>query len=198
MTTPIPPATPPAPPTGGEGGTAARYTDADLNTRLAQERRHAEQRAQADLLQRLGFTSADEAEQQVTAQRAAQQAQMTEVERREQAARDAETRAQQLVADAAARSRAADIRTALVTAGCRLDALDDAARLVDLPAGEVDQAALTAAVTAVQQRRGEMFGNTQAPHTDPGRGPDQRQTSTTAGSGLGQRFAERYGYGKSA
>lgn len=198
MTTPIPPANQPTPPAGGEGGTAARYTDADLNTRLAQERRHAEQRAQDALLQRLGFASADEAEQQVTAQRAAQQAQMTEVERREQAAQAELARANQLAADAAARSRAADIRTALVTAGCRLDALDDAARLVDLPAGDVDQAALTAAVGAVQQRRAEMFGTVAAPHTDPGRGPAQGQQSATAGSGLGQRFADRYGYTKSA
>jgi hypothetical protein len=96
---------------------------------------------------------------------------------------------------ATARERAAAIRGALAEAGCSgKDNIDDAARLVDLPDGEVDDKKLGEIVEALKKRRPELFGAKSddsggGGYTPPG-APNAPKQSTRM-SDLRQQFREQ-------
>lgn len=212
---------------GGDpnGGAAPRvYDQTAFDSATTRARQEGERKAQRELAKSLGFTREDgtgdvDAMKQFTQQqREQQQNQLTEVERREQAAAQREQAAQQRDAQAAARERAALIREHLVTAGAGAGAADAQARremiadaqallLRDLPDGEADEAALTAAVESVKRRAPGFFG-TVAPGAPPAGdvGPLRHQQVPGTGSGVvGQagadeaaRRAERRGHRRPA
>ncbi len=96
----------------GTGGALA-VDQETLGKLLARKKEQGRRAASKSLLDELGFTSKDEAAAWVKSQRDAQTAQLSDMERREQAAAEAEARE----AAASARERAAQRRTGLVGLG---------------------------------------------------------------------------------
>jgi hypothetical protein len=157
-----PPAAPPAPP-------AAAPDLAGLQKVIDDAKANGQTEATATVLQALGFEKLEDAQAFVTAKREADNAQLTEVERREQAAAAREAAAAQREQAAAEKARRADIRAALLTAGAPADNVADLVDLVKVP-DEADDAAITAAVETVKTKFGALFAasTTPPPATPPG------------------------------
>ncbi|MFF3406712.1 hypothetical protein ACFYW8_10930 [Streptomyces sp. NPDC002742] len=157
---------PTAPPASGQP------VDQDaLNRLLAREKQQGERAAIRKLVEQLGFAKTDDLTTFVQQQRDAQAAQLSEIERREQAAAEASAAAAAREAQAIVRERAAVRRSVLVALGATGDDLKDAERLlvVEDDAGEDT---IAEAAEALKVRRPELFAVTApAPPAAPGGSP---------------------------
>ncbi|MFC8447715.1 hypothetical protein [Kitasatospora sp. NPDC057223] len=199
MTAPHPPSTPPASaPSAPEPGSTL-ITQDTLAKLLTREKSQGERAAIRKLVSDLGFTDAAELTTWVESQRTAEQAALTEVERREQAATQREQAAQQREQQAAAQIQSARRQTALSRLGATGGNLADADRLLDLPADADDQVVADAA-TALAQRRPELFTTPgpaappPAPGGSPAGGPPPRGHNTPPAGSAGLDMAKRRGY----
>ncbi|MFJ4184140.1 hypothetical protein [Kitasatospora sp. NPDC089509] len=188
---------PPAPSAPDSGSTL--ITQDTLTRLLAREKSQGERGAVKKLVADLGFADSAALAAWVEAQRAAEQASLTEVERREQAAEQRERAAAEREAEAFARLRAAVRQTALARLGAHGDDLADAERLLDLP-DDADEQAVATAAASLKQRRPELFASAApatappAPGGSPAGGPPPRgQAPATPGS-AGLDMARRRGF----
>ena len=182
----------------GTGGALA-VDQETLGKLLAREKEQGRRAASKSLLDELGFTSKDEAAAWVKSQRDAQTAQLSDVERREQAAAEAEARAAQREAAASARERTAQRRAVLVGLGATGKGLDAAERLLSVP-DDADDQALTDAATQLATDWPQFFGGqaqqqpAAAPGGSPAGGPPARGGQVTRPGVAGLDMAKRRGY----
>ncbi|MDX3224542.1 hypothetical protein [Streptomyces sp. ME19-01-6] len=168
-----------------------------LGKLLTREKQQGERAAIKRLLATLGFDTPKDLTQFVTAQREAEQAALSEIERREQAAAERELQAARREEAAAERERAAMRRAVLVALGAKGDDLTDAERLLAAD-DEADEAQVTAAAEALRARRPELFGEVRAPvpaapdGAPAGRGPSRTAPARQPGS-AGLEMARRRG-----
>jgi hypothetical protein len=193
---PTPGIDPAAPPTGQPG------LDQDaLNRLLAREKQQGERSAIRRLVEQLGFTKTEDLTSFVQQQRGAQAAQLSEIERREQAAADATAAATAREAQAVARERAAVRRAALVALGTTGDDLKDAERLLAVD-DDADEDAITEAAQALKTRRPELFAATAAPVPpaapggSPAGGPPPRGSNMPKPGQHGANIARQRGFVK--
>lgn len=180
---PAPP-TPPAPAPHGDLAALQAFADTAAATAAAE--------AQAAILAATGFDTPDALAEFVAAQRAAADAQLTEVERREAAATAATTTAEARAAEADALVRRGVINLALVRAGVAPANLDVASQLVAL-GDDLTDAAADAAVTAVKAN--PALASLFATATPPPPGGDTRANPPGGGGGTVtgiERGAELY------
>ncbi|MET8538295.1 hypothetical protein ABZV67_43030 [Streptomyces sp. NPDC005065] len=177
---------------------AGTVVDQDvLSKLLAREKQQGERAAVRKLVEQLGFAKTDDLAAFVKAQQDAQDAQLTEVQRREKAAEDASAAAAVREAAAAARERATVRRSALVALGATGVDLADAERLLTVD-DDADEQAVTDAATALKARRPELFGPGHTPQAAPGGspagGPPQRGSNVPKRGAAGAEMARRRGY----
>ncbi|RGD59451.1 hypothetical protein DR950_18100 [Kitasatospora xanthocidica] len=204
MTAPLPQANPPA------GDPAAPQTPAStdpgstlitqdtLSRLLSREKDQGSRAGVKRLVTDLGFTDAATLQAWVEAQRTAEQAALSEVERREQAAAQREQAALQREQQALDRLNQSVRHASLSRLGATGRNLDDAIRLLDVPA-DADEQAVADAAKLLADRRPELFGPATpttappAPSGSPAGGPPPRgQAPATASFGLD--MAKRRGY----
>ncbi|MGI5139307.1 MULTISPECIES: hypothetical protein [unclassified Streptomyces] len=172
-----------------------------LNRLLAREKQQGERAAIRRLVEQLGFTKTEDLTTFVQQQRDAQAAQLSEIERREQAAADAATAAAAREAQAIARERAAVRRAALVALGATGEDLKDAERLLAVD-DDADEDAITEAAQALKVRRPELFAATAAavppaaPGGSPAGGPPPRGSNMPKPGQHGADIARRRGFVK--
>ncbi|MEU7576775.1 hypothetical protein AB0B50_04130 [Streptomyces sp. NPDC041068] len=169
-----------------------------MNTMMAREKDQGGRAAVRSLVEKLGFTSAAALEEHLTSLRQAEQEQLTETERREQAVAVREKAAIDREAAALARERDALHRSALVTAGVTSRDLDGAVALLRVP-NDADADALGEAVQELSGRRPELFnapaqGMPPAPGGAPASVPPPRPGSAERKPGAaGLEMARRRG-----
>lgn len=149
------PGTEPPPPPAADPGSSL-ITQDTLSRLLAREKSQGERSAVKKLAADLGFTDVPTLTAWVEAQRTAQQAALSDVEKREQAAEQRERAAEQREQAAFARLRAAVRQTALARLGAVGDNLSDAERLLDV-ADDADEQAVADAAEALKTRRPEAL-----------------------------------------
>ncbi|MQY11438.1 hypothetical protein SRB5_15560 [Streptomyces sp. RB5] len=184
--------------TSPDTGTRTVVDQDTLSRLLAREKDQGGRTAVKRLLDQLGFDKPDDLTAFVTAQREMQQAQLTEVERRERAAETAAEAAKQREAAAAAKECAFVRRSALVTLGASGDNLADAERLLAVD-DDADEPAVVNAATALKARRPELFGTHPAPPPpapggSPAGGPPPRGSGQPKARSAGLAMAKRRGY----
>lgn len=175
----------------GEGGQEQQVTVTQdrLGKMLTREKAQGERAAIKRLLTTLGFDTPKALTDFVTAQREAEQAALTEVERREQAAAERELQAARREELAAERERAALRRAALVALGASGEDLTDAERLLAAD-DDADEAQIQAAAEALRARRPELFGDVRSPvpaapaGAPAGRGPTRTPPPKPGAAGL--------------
>lgn len=160
-----PPAQPPAPP--------AEPPAADLDglqRALDAAAASGQDAALRPLMDAVGVSDAAGLQEFVTAAVAQRDANLTEVERREQAAAERERVANERIATANAQARAAMVRAALVSAGMDGEKVAGRVGWVTVPDG-ADQAAVDQAVATFREANPELFTTTNpgAPGSVPGR-----------------------------
>ncbi|MFF2650458.1 hypothetical protein [Streptomyces sp. NPDC058045] len=169
-----------------------------LGKMLTREKAQGERAAVKRLLSTLGFDTPKALSEFVTTQREAEQAALSEVERREQVAQERELQAARREELAAERERAALRRAALVALGAEGDDLLDAERLLSVDDEDAGEAQFQAAAEQLRARRPELFGEARtrvsaAPGGAPaGRGPT-RTTSVSKPGSAGLEMAKRRG-----
>ncbi|MCR8573101.1 hypothetical protein [Streptomyces sp. Isolate_219] len=169
-----------------------------LGKMLTKEKAQGERAAIKRLLSTLGFDTPKALTEFVTMQREAEQAALSEVERREQAAAERELQAARREEMAAERERAALRRAALVALGAEGDDLVDAERLLAVDDEDADETQIQAAAEALRSRRPELFGEVRnpvlaAPAGAPaGRGPTRTAVAQKPGA-AGLEMARRRG-----
>jgi hypothetical protein len=182
-----------------EGGQEQQVTVTQdrLGKMLTREKAQGERAAVKRLLSQLGFDSPRALNEFVTSQREAEQAALSEVERREQAAAERELQAARREEIAAERERAALRRAALVALGAEGDDLTDAELLLATDE-EADEGQIAAAAEALRVRRPELFGDKRGPvaaapgGAPAGRGPVRTRPVRQPGS-AGWEMARRRG-----
>ncbi|WP_164835839.1 hypothetical protein [Actinacidiphila soli] len=188
------PTIPPAPPAAPAGQPMDQET---LSRLLAREKQQGERAAVRRLVEQLGFAKTDDLSSFVQSQRDAQNAALSDLERREQAAAEAQTVAEQREALAVARERAAVRRAVLVGLGASGDDLRDAERLLAVD-DDADEQAVADAAAALKTRRPELFGAAQVPPAAPGGspagGPPQRGGNVPKRGAAGAEMARKRGY----
>ncbi|MET8681841.1 hypothetical protein ABZW18_30735 [Streptomyces sp. NPDC004647] len=183
---------------GGGQEQQVTVTQDRLGKMLTREKAQGERAAIKRLLSTLGFDTPKALTEFVTVQREAEQAALSEVERREQAAAERELQAARREELAAERERAALRRAALVSLGAEGDDLVDAERLLAVDDEDADEAQISTAAEALRSRRPELFGEVRrqvpaAPDGAPaGRGP-QRKTPASRPGSAGLEMARRRG-----
>ncbi|MFE0190703.1 hypothetical protein [Streptomyces sp. NPDC058989] len=183
---------------GGDQEQQVTVTQDRLGKMLTREKAQGERAAIKRLLSTLGFDTPKALTEFVTAQREAEQAALSEVERREQAAAERELQAARREELAAERERSALRRAALVSLGASGDDLVDAERLLATDDGDADEAQISAAAEALRARRPELFGEVRnpvpaAPAGAPaGRGPSRTTPAQKPGA-AGLEMARRRG-----
>ncbi|UXX94153.1 hypothetical protein N7U49_22465 [Streptomyces sp. AD2-2] len=169
-----------------------------LGKMLTREKAQGERAAVKRLLAALGFDSPKALTEFVTEQREAEQAALSEVERREQAAQERELQAARREELAAERERAALRRGALVALGAEGDDLVDAERLLAVDDEDADEAQVQSAAETLRVRRPELFGEVRIPVSaapagaPAGRGPTRTTPVSTPGA-AGLEMAKRRG-----
>ncbi|WP_407286443.1 hypothetical protein [Streptomyces sp. BP-8] len=169
-----------------------------LGKMLTREKAQGERAAIKRLLSTLGFDTPKALAEFVTVQREAEQAALSEVERREQQAAERELQAARREELAAERERAALRRAALVSLGAEGDDLVDAERLLAVDDEDAEEPQFQAAAEALRARRPELFGEVRrqvpaAPAGAPaGRGPTRTASVQRAGA-AGLEMARRRG-----
>lgn len=176
-------------------------TQEDLSRLLAREKTQGGRAAVKRLLGDLGFDSSEALTEFITTKRDADQAALTEVERREQAAEEKLRSAETREAQALAKERAAIRRAALGGLGATGDDLDDAVLLIDRALHDqpdADEAAVAAAAAQLKDRRPELFGPARepvppAPGGSPAGGPPKRGGIPPRRGAAGLEMARRRG-----
>ncbi|MEU6475310.1 hypothetical protein ABZ858_00190 [Streptomyces sp. NPDC047017] len=187
-------------PEDDEAGVGA-VTQEDLSRLLAREKTQGGRAAVKKLLGELGFDNSEALSQFVTTKREADQAALTEIERREQAAEEKLRAAEAREAQAAARERAAVRRSALAGFGATGDDLSDAVLLIDRALADqpdADEDAVAAAAEQLKERRPELFGaraaTPPAPGGSPAGGPPSRGGVPPKPGAAGLAMARRRGF----
>ncbi|MEU4916879.1 MULTISPECIES: hypothetical protein [Streptomyces] len=150
---PTPPPAAPAP--------AREFTQEDLDRIAAREKAQGKRSALKEFAEEQGFSSAEDAAAFIAAARQAQQAALSEEDKRRQ---ELDRREQELAAKeaaAVARERAAVRRAALMKLGALGDDLEDALALLDRDLHDqpdADEATVTTAAEAIKARRAALFG----------------------------------------
>lgn len=187
----------------GDGGTASgSVTQEDLSRLLAREKTQGGRAAVKKLLGDLGFDNSEALTEFITTKRDAEQAALTEIERREQAAEEKLRAAEAREAQAAARERVAIRRAALAGLGAAGDDLSDAILLIDRALDDqpdADEEAVAAAAEQLKERRPELFGQTSAvtppaPGGSPAGGPPSRASVPPKPGAAGLEMARRRGF----
>ncbi|MFE2842548.1 hypothetical protein ACFXKS_03135 [Streptomyces scopuliridis] len=187
----------------GDGGASnGSVTQEDLSRLLAREKTQGGRAAVKKLLGDLGFDNSEALADFITTKRDADQAALTEVERREQAAEDKLRAAEAREAQAAARERAAIRRAALAGLGAAGDDLSDAILLIDRALDDqpdADEEAVGAAAEQLKERRPELFGRSRetppaAPGGSPAGGPPSRGGVPPKPGAAGLEMARRRGF----
>ncbi|WP_369173583.1 hypothetical protein AB5J49_38935 [Streptomyces sp. R28] len=166
-----------------------------LGKMLTREKAQGERAAIKRLLTTLGFDTPKALTEFVTEQREVEQAALSEVERREQAAQERELQAARREELAAGRERAALRRAALVALGASGDDLVDAERLLSTVEEDADDVQIQAAAEALRARWAELFGEVRTPPVPAapaGRGPS-RTTPVPKPGAAGLEMARRRG-----
>ncbi|MFD8092376.1 hypothetical protein [Streptomyces malaysiensis] len=169
-----------------------------LGKMLTREKAQGERAAIKRLLSTLGFDTPKALTEFVAEQREAEQAALSEVQRREQAAAERELQAARREELAAERERAAIRRAALVALGAEGDDLTDAERLLAVDDEDADEAQIHAAAEALRSRRPELFGEVRTPvpaapaGAPAGRGPSRTASPQKPGA-AGLEMAQRRG-----
>ncbi|MFD3667134.1 hypothetical protein [Streptomyces sp. NPDC058672] len=132
-----------------------------LNTLMAREKDQGGRAAIRSLVEKLGFANAGALEEHLAGVRQAEQEQLSEAERREQALAEREKAAVAREASALARERDAARRAVLSGLGATGHDLDDAAALLRAP-DDADGEALANAVQELKARRPELFASVPA------------------------------------
>ncbi|MFE7093319.1 hypothetical protein [Streptomyces erythrochromogenes] len=172
----------------------------DLNRLLAREKTQGGRAAVKKLLGELGFDTAEALGAFITTKRDADQAALSEVERREQAAAELERQATQRLADAEAREGAAVRRAVLAGLGASGEDLADAVVLVEralIDQPDADEAAVTAVAEQLKERRPSLFGQQgppPAPGGSPAGGPPSRGGLPPRPGAAGLEMARRRGF----
>ncbi|MEH0430265.1 hypothetical protein QBB34_28920 [Streptomyces stelliscabiei] len=187
----------------GDGGAAGgTVTQEDLSRLLAREKTQGGRAAVKKLLGDLGFDNSEALTEFITTKREAEQAALSEVERREQAAEEKLRAAETREAQAAAKERAAVRRAALAGLGAAGDDLNDAVLLIDRALADqpdADEDAVTTAAEQLKERRPELFGQTReatppAPGGSPAGGPPSRGGVPPKPGAAGLEMARRRGF----
>ncbi|MER8003032.1 hypothetical protein [Streptomyces sp. NPDC095613] len=161
-------------------------------------RRNGNQRLAADL----GFDDVNGLRAFVEDQKKAEEARMSEQERKEKELSDREARAMAREKAAEARERSAAHRAVLVGLGATGTDLEDAVALLRVP-DDADDQALTDAATQLKERRPELFGIKPesappqlppAPGGAPAGGPPVRQAPTGKPGDRGRAIAQARGH----
>ncbi|WP_328403933.1 hypothetical protein OHS70_34070 [Streptomyces sp. NBC_00390] len=184
------------PPAGGA------VSQGDLTRLLAREKTQGGRAAVKKLLGDLGFDNSEALSEFITTKREADQAALSEAERREQAAAAKEQQAEQRLAEAVARERAAVRRAALAGLGASGEDLADAAVLLDRALAyqpDADEGAVTAAAEQLKERRPQLFCQAQetappAPGGSPAGGPPARGSQPSKPGSAGLDMARQRGY----
>ncbi|MGB8946476.1 MAG: hypothetical protein WCD21_40515 [Streptomyces sp.] len=155
-----------------------------LNTLMAREKDQGGRAAIRTLVEKLGFANAGALEEHLAGVRQAEQEQLSEAERREQALAEREKAAAAREAAALARERDAARRAVLSSVGATGRDLDDAVALLRTP-NDADGEALAGAVQELKARRPELFAavstGTQQFPAAPGGAPASVPPSRPAG-----------------
>ncbi|MER6370732.1 hypothetical protein ABT255_20520 [Streptomyces mirabilis] len=183
------------------GAPSGSVTQDDLSRLLAREKTQGGRSAVKKLLGELGFDNSEALTEFITRKRDADQAALTDVERREQAAEEKLRSAEAREAQALARERAAIRRAALAGLGAAGDDLDDAVLLIDRALGDqpdADEEAVVAAAEQLKERRPELFGQARetappAPGGSPAGGPPKRGGIPPRRGAAGLEMARRRG-----
>jgi hypothetical protein len=176
-------------------------TQEDLSRLLAREKTQGGRAAVKKLLGDIGFDNSEALTEFITTKRDADQAALTEVERREQAAEEKLRSAETREAQALARERAAIRRAALGGLGATGDDLDDAVLLIDRALHDqpdADEETVGAAAEQLKERRPELFGQAResvppAPGGSPAGGPPKRGGIPPRRGAAGREMARRRG-----
>ncbi|MFJ4940632.1 hypothetical protein ACIP8U_43260 [Streptomyces pseudovenezuelae] len=188
--------------TGDEDGAPnGGVTQEDLSRLLAREKTQGGRAAVKKLLGDLGFDSSEALTEFITTKRDADQAALTEIERREQAAEEKLRSAETREAQALAKERVAIRRAALGGLGATGDDLDDAVLLIDRALHDqpdADEAAVALAAEQLKERRPELFGRAReavppAPGGSPAGGPPTRGGIPPRRGAAGLEMARRRG-----
>lgn len=193
------PATRPGP-ADGELIVRSDWLEQKLTAEKDSGRRNGNQRLASDL----GFDDVNGLRDYVAAQKKAEQAQLSEAERRAQELEDRERKLVEKETQAAARERVANRRAILVGLGATGADLDDATALLRVENDATDDDVATAA-EALKARRPELFGVhpqadpaapqlPPAPGGAPAGGAPVRQTSTSKPGDRGREMARIRGH----
>ncbi|WP_327297750.1 MULTISPECIES: hypothetical protein [unclassified Streptomyces] len=189
-------------PDDDSGSAVGSVTQEDLSRLLAREKTQGGRAAVKKLLGDLGFDNSEALSEFITTKRDAEQAALTEVERREQAAEEKLRTAEAREAQAAARERAAIRRAALAGLGSAGEDLGDAILLIDRVLDDqpdADEEAVAAAAEQLKERRPELFGQSRetspaAPGGSPAGGPPSRGGVPPKPGEAGLEMARRRGF----
>ncbi|MFI1436494.1 hypothetical protein [Streptomyces lydicus] len=189
-------------PEGDGGAPDGSITQEDLSRLLAREKTQGGRAAVKKLLGELGFDNSEALTEFITNKREAEQAALSEVECREQAAEEKLRAAEAREAQAAAKERAASRRAILAGLGAAGDDLADATLLIDRALDDqpdADEEAVAAAAEQLKERRPELFGQTRettppAPGGSPAGGPPSRGGVPPKPGAAGLEMARRRGY----
>ncbi|TQK44428.1 hypothetical protein FBY35_5932 [Streptomyces sp. SLBN-118] len=184
------------------GTPSGGVTQDDLSRLLAREKTQGGRAAVKKLLGELGFEDSEALTEFVTTRRDAEQAALTELQRREQATDEKLRAAEAREAQATARERAASRRAALAGLGAAGDDLADAVLLIDRALDDkrdADEEAVAAAAEQLKERRPELFGQTRettppAPGGSPAGGPPSRGGVPPKPGAAGLEMARRRGF----
>lgn len=132
------------------------FDQQQLQQLMAREKDQGQRSGARALVEKLGFTSASELERFITQQREAEQAQLTEAQRREQELDAREAAAIQREAAASSRERDAARRATLAGLGATGEDLNDAVALLRVP-DDADDTAVAQAASDLRDRRPELF-----------------------------------------
>jgi hypothetical protein len=198
---PVPPvADPPKP--GPPPSAPKMFTQEEVTALAASEKAQGRRAAAKEFAEKHGFSSVEDAEAFIEAARQAQQAQLTEEQRRKQELDDREAKLATLEAQAVARERTANRRAVLVGLGSTGADLEDATALLRVD-DDADDATVTAAAEALKARRPELFGVTApaavpgtppAPGGAPAGGPPPRSTPAGKPGDRGRAMAASRGH----
>lgn len=216
-------------PNGGAGSSSKTFTQADIDRIAAAEKDQGRRAGQNDFVKALGFDSTEALRDALNGagiqdqaglktfleqRKADADAALTEQQRRDRELSEREQRVQAQEAEAQRKALLADRKSALVDAGVvGKENLEDALALLRV-ADDADEAAVTAAIEALKQRRAELFsgvaaeGRTQTrrpiPNGQPAGGPPANGgTGKEAAGARGiamakRRFGDRVGAGSGA
>ncbi|MFE7129363.1 hypothetical protein ACFVIM_00690 [Streptomyces sp. NPDC057638] len=199
---PLPPTPEVSPDDDPNESTKGSLTQEDLTRLLAREKSQGGRTAVKKLLEGLGFADADALNAFVTTKRDADQAALTEIERREQAAEEKLKAAEAREVEAALRERTAIRRSALAGLGAAGDGLEYAMFLIDKELkdeAETGEDAVTAAAESLAERRPDLFSPPReatppAPGGSPAGGPPPRGGVPPKPGAAGLDMARRRGH----